>query len=87
MNKEYMLTLIRERIKQLEITYRSYFDTDNGPSKSYHGSACMRSRTLKDMNTLKLIEYLLMYCPDTMEIVSEELIKAFDRLTEPRRLK
>jgi hypothetical protein len=86
MNKEYMLTLIRERIEQLEVIYRKYFDTENGPSKSYRGSACMRSRTKKDLGTLKLLEYLLMYCPDSMEIESEEITKAFDRLVEPRRL-
>ena len=87
MNKEYMLALIRDRIKELEKIYRDYFDTDNGPSKSHSGSACLRSRTLKDMGTLKLIEYLLVYCPDSMEIVSEDITKAFDRLVEPRRLR
>lgn len=87
MNKEYMLALIRERIEQLEAKYRSYFDLDNGPSKTYYGSACLRSRTKKDIDTLKLLEYLLMYCPNTMIIENENLIKAFDRLTEPRRKK
>lgn len=87
MNKEYMLSVIKERIKALESEYRKYFDLDNGPSKSYSGAACIRSRIKKDLGVLKLIEYLLVYCPDTMEIVNDELCNVFDRLVEPRRLK
>ena len=87
MNKEYMLALTRERIAQLEAKYREYFDLDNGPSKSYSGASCIRSRIKKDLGTLKLIEYLLVYCPDSMSIESDDITQAFDRLTEPRRLK
>lgn len=87
MDKEYMLSMVKVRIAELESIYRGYFDTDKGPSKTYMGSACLRSRTLKDINTLKLIEYLLMYCPDTMIIDDPTITAAFDRLAEPRRLK
>lgn len=87
MNKEFMLAQVRYRIKQLETEYRQYFDTDNGPSTSKSGAACIRSRITKDLGTLHLIEYLLMYCPDTMLIDSSDICKAFDRLTEPRKLR
>lgn len=87
MNKEFMLAQVRYRIKQLESEYRQYFDTDNGPSTSKSGAACIRSRITKDLGTLHLIEYLLMYCPDTMLIDSDDICKAFDRLTEPRKLR
>lgn len=82
-----MLAQVRYRIKQLESEYRQYFDTDNGPSTSKSGAACIRSRITKDLGTLHLIEYLLMYCPDTMLIDSDDICKAFDRLTEPRKLR
>lgn len=87
MNKEFMLAQVRYRIKELEQQYRSYFDTDGGPSTSVSGAACMRSRVTKDLGTLHLIEYLLINCPDSLSIDSESICKAFDRLTEPRKLK
>jgi hypothetical protein len=87
MNKEYLMNLVRQRITELESAYRSYFDLDNGPSKSYSGAACARSRIKKDLGTLRLLEYLLMYCPDSMTIDNQEICDAFDRLTEPRKLK
>lgn len=87
MNKKYLLELVQARIKQLQDEYRSYFDLENGPCKSYSGAACMRSRCKKDLGTLQLLEYLLMYCPDNMEIESQDICDAFDRLVEPRRLK
>lgn len=87
MNKEFMLAQVRYRIKQLEAEYRKYFDLDDGPSKSVSGAACIRSRIMKDLGILHLIDYLLMYCPDDMVIESETVCKAFDRLTEPRKLR
>lgn len=87
MNKEYMLRLIKERIAQLEKKYREYCNTDTGPSKSYMGSACLRSRVKKDINTLKLLECILFFCPDSMTIDNADAEAAFDRLVEPRRLK
>ena len=87
MDKEYMLTAIRGRITELEVQYRKYFDQETGPSKTYYGAACMRSRVKKELDTLKLIQYLLLYCPNTMEIESAELTAVFDRLVEPRRHK
>lgn len=86
MNKAYMLEMVRQRIKILEAKYREYFDT-NGPSKSISGAACIRSRIKKDLGVLQLLEYLLLYCPDTMEIDNSNLCAAFDRLVEPRELK
>ena len=87
MNKEYLLSMVRTRIKQVEEEYRKYFDLDNGPSKSYSGAACIRSRLKKDLGILHLLEYLIMYCPDTMQIDNEDLCNSFDRLVEPRKLK
>ena len=86
MNKEDMLALIRIRIEELESEYRKYFDTENGPSKSYSGSACLRSRVKKDLGTLKLLEYLILRCDGSVTL-NEENEPAFNRLVEPRRLK
>lgn len=85
MNKDYLLTQIRARIEQVEVEYRKYFDLENGPSKSYSGAACSRSRLKKDLGTLRLLEYLIIRCPDTMELI-DSLVEAFDRLVEPRKL-
>lgn len=87
MNKEYMLRLIKERIAQLEKKYREYCNIDSGPSRTYSGSACMRSRVKKDISTLKLLECILFYCPDSMSVNNPDAEEAFDRLVEPRRLK
>lgn len=88
MNKQYLLAAIRQRIAQVESEYRKYFDLENGPSKSYSGASCMRSRLKKDLGTLRLLEYLVLRCPDDMTLPdNDELVKAFDRLVEPRRLK
>lgn len=84
MDKEYMIDLIRARLKEVETKYRACFDTD-GPSKSKAGAAVNRSRCLKEMRILHLIEYLVLRCPDTMTIESDELCQAFDQLTEPTR--
>ena len=87
MDRDYMLQSVRIRIEELQKKYREYFDTDNGPSRSVSGAACIRSRILKDLGTLKLIEYLLVSCSSKMTIDNEELCRAFDRLVEPRKLK
>lgn len=87
MEKEYLLKVIRLRIKQLEEEYRKYFDLTNGPSKSYSGAACIRSRLKKDLGTLHLLNYLVTLCPDTMCIDNTDLCSTIDRLVEPRRLK
>lgn len=84
MDKDYMLGAVNERIGVLEARYREYFDTDTGPSRTYMGAACSRSRVRKDLGTLRLIGYLLAYCPDSMEVDSEDIIRAFDRLTDTR---
>lgn len=85
MDKEYMLETLRRVIPEMEAKYRSLFDT-NGSSKSVKGAAVNRSKRKKLLDLAKLIEYLLMYCPDNMEITNPDLCKAFDRLTEPRRI-
>ena len=80
-----MITQLKLRISELESEYRKYFDLDSGPSKSYSGAACMRSRIKQKLNTCHLLLYLLMYVPDTMLIDNKDLCDTFDRLTEPRR--
>lgn len=86
MNKEYLLSVIKQRIKQVESEYRKYFDLENGPSKSYSGAACMRSRLKKDLGTLRLLEHIITNCKD-ITLDDDDLCNAFDRLVEPRRLK
>lgn len=85
MDKEYMLETLRRVIPEMEAKYRSLFSTD-GSSKSIKGAAVNRSKRKKLLDLAKLIEYLLMYCPDNMEITNPDLCNAFDRLTEPRRI-
>lgn len=87
MNKEYILNMVRARIKQVEEEYRRYFDLENGPSRSYSGAACARSRLKKDLGMLRLLDYLVRHCPDTLQIDNEDLCNSFDRLVEPRELK
>lgn len=87
MDRDYMLQSVRHRIKELQEKYREYFDTDNGPSRSVSGAACIRSRITKDLGVLKLIEYLLVSCSSKMIIDNDELCRAFDRLVEPRKLR
>ena len=83
MDKEYMRDMLRARLKEGETKYRACFDTD-GPSKSKAGAAVNRSRCLKEMRILHLIEYLVLRCPDTLTI-DGDLCEAFDQLTEPTR--
>lgn len=84
MNKEYMLSVIKECIECLEKEYRSYFSRDD---RTENGSATMRYRMKRDLGIAKLIEYLLMYCPKTMVIDNAEVCAAFDRITERARRK
>lgn len=80
-----MLRVLKQVIPEMEAKYRSLFGTD-GSSKSAKGAAVNRSKRKKLLDLAKLIRYLLMYCPDNMEITDAELCNAFDRLTEPRRI-
>lgn len=87
MDKDFILKQIKARLDELIKKYREYCDTENGPSRSTSGSACLRSRTKKDIDTLKLIEYLVMWCPSSFEIDDEEIENIMNRFLEPRRLK
>lgn len=82
MNKDYMLMMIKDRLKELEKKYRMYFDTDTGPSKSKSGAACIRSRINKQILTLRLLEHIVLRCPGNLTIDSDDLIKAFMKLVE-----
>lgn len=84
MNKEYMLAKVRQRLEEQMINYRNLCN-GTGRSKTYAGSAVNRSKVKKEIQLLQLLEYLLMYCPDTMMIDNQELTDGFDRLVEPRR--
>ena len=77
MNKEYMLKEIRTLIAELQKQYRSYFSNENNTVGS---NASQRSRTKRALDRSKLIEYLLMYCPDTMVIDDQDICDAFDKL-------
>lgn len=85
MDKEYMLETLKRVIPEMEAKYRSLFSTD-GSSKSIKGAAVNRSKRKRLLDLAKLIEYLLMYCPEDMVITNPDLCHAFDRLTEPRRI-
>lgn len=85
MDKEYMLETLKRVIPEMEAKYRSLFSTD-GSSKSIKGAAVNRSKRKRLLGLAKLIEYLLMYCPDDMEITNPDLCYVFDRLTEPKRI-
>lgn len=86
MTKAYLISTIDIRIKELTAKYRTYFD-ENGPSQSKSGRACMRSRVLKDIDTLKLFKYILKACPDSFEISDPNICLTMDKFIEPRRLK
>lgn len=78
-----MLNAIRIRIAEVEKKYRACFDTD-GPSKTKNGAAVNRARCLKELRTLKLLEYLLLRCSSNITMDDVDLCAAFDQLTEPR---
>lgn len=82
MNKEYMLSILKDAIEALEKEYRFYFDANNCAGKSENGAATMRSRLKKDIGLCKLIEYLVMRCPGTLTVDNAELCAAFDRITD-----
>ena len=86
MTKAYLLKTIDIRIEELNQKYRMYFKED-GPSKSKSGRACLRSQTLKDLDTLKLFKYIIKKCPDSFEISDPNMCIIMDRFIEPRRLK
>lgn len=86
MDKQYMLDMIRVRMDEVEKKYRACFDTD-GPSKSKAGAAVNRARCMKELRVLRLLEYLVMRCPDTLTMDNADLCAAFDQLTEPSRRK
>jgi hypothetical protein len=77
MDKEFMLAEIRSIIAELEKTYRSYFSNENHTNGT---NASQRSRAKRALDRARLIEYLLMYCPDTMVIDDQDLCDAFDKL-------
>lgn len=79
MNKEYMLSVLKDAITALEKEYRFYFVAEG---KTENGSATMRSRMKKDIGLCKLIEYLVMRCPGTLTVDNAELCAAFDRITD-----
>lgn len=82
MDKQYMLSMLSQRIEELEALYRGYFDFT---SYTYGSAASMRSRIKKQLYQARLLEYLIMRCPDTMTIEDKDLCQAFDMLVEPRR--
>lgn len=86
MNKKYMLEVLRQRMHDVESKYRACFDTD-GPSKSKAGAAVNRARCLKELRVLRLLEYFILRCPDTLTMDNADLCTAFDQLTEPSRRK
>lgn len=81
-----MLEAVRRRIGQLEDLYRGYCNgkSSAGVNLTYGGAATLRSNTKRDLGLLHLMEYLLLYCPDTIIIDDADVQKVFDRLTEPR---
>jgi len=81
MTKNDMIMLIDMRIPELESAYRSYFDESK---HTYKSRKSMRSSTLKDLGTLKLIRHLLKSCGD-VEITDSLMLRTIERLTEPQR--
>ena len=77
MDKEFMLAEIKALITELEKQYRSYFSNE---THTVGSNASQRSRTKRALDRAKLIEYLLMYCPDSMVIENQDLCDAFDKL-------
>lgn len=82
MDRDYMLSVIKECVDNLEKEYRHYFAPEN---QTANGAANLRSRVKKDLGLAKLIEYLLLRCPKDMTVDNADICSAFDRLTERAR--
>lgn len=82
MDREYMLSVIKECIENLEKEYRSYFSRED---RTENGSATMRYRMKRDLGISKLIEYLLLRCPKGMTVDNADICAAFDKITERAR--
>lgn len=85
MDRDWMLAQLRIAIPEMETKYRSLFDT-SGSSKSIKGAAVNRSKRKRLLDLAKLIEYLLLRCPDNITVDNPDMCHAFDRLVEPRRI-
>lgn len=85
MDKEYMLELIRARLKVLDKRLKAALNQQNeqGEAITYGAAAAIRTLTLRDIGTLKVMEQVLCWSKARMYIDDEDLIQAFHRLTEP----
>lgn len=85
MNKEYMLSRIEQRIK--ELTRRYYLLVNN---KNKYGeviknkcASVYRSKVKRDIQLLKLLYELLKHVDDKMFITDNDSLDAFHKLVEP----
>lgn len=86
MTKGVMLDMVDNRIAELVKVYRSTFD-GSAVYSSYNCATARRSQVSKDLGTCRLLRCLLDAVPDSFEMDTDEAERAFERLTEPRRLK
>lgn len=83
--KATMLDMIAYRIDELCKLYRATFD--ESAFKTAGSATNRRSVYKKDLGTCRLLKSIVAELPDDFELEGTEEIGAFERLTEPRRLK
>ena len=85
MDKDYMLVLVRERIEQLQQRYKlaARCRDDNGELITNGAAAAIRTQCKRDLQILKVIEQLLLYCSSSLYLDDEDIIAGFHRLCEP----
>lgn len=88
LDREYMLSMIDDRISFLNLTYRKACAGKDvyGNEIGYANARAKRYYSKKDLNLLNLIKYLLENS-NIEEISNEGMIDAFDKIVEPRVLR
>ena len=84
MDKEYMLALVKYRLSVLQARYKKacVCKDEKGNVITAGAAAAIRTQSKRDIQLLKLIEWLLSFSRD-FTIEDEEAIDGFHRLVQP----
>ena len=88
MDRDYMLYMIKDRMEYLHNAYvKACAHKDaSGNVISYSNARAIRYNSKKDLNMLKLLEYLIDNS-DITELADDDMKDAFSKFVEPRVLR